>query len=250
MPLGDPWVNASYDYLFRFGARAVTNRVTLILMDNEAYDHFHQVRGQPWDRGLHAQLLNRLADDGCGLVVFDSFFLQPGDPTTDEALAQAMRRQRHIVLGAQQAEVIYSTLNGVQPTLPYERFLDAAGTNWGVACLDPEPIVRRHWPFPSPGPHPSLPWTAARLAGASLSEIPQERWLRYYGRDGAATRLSYRFALDRPTNYFRDQIVFIGTAPKTLMPGSEKDKFNTPYTRWTKESTGGVEILLTSFLNL
>jgi hypothetical protein len=27
-PLGEPWVNASYDYLYRFGARAVTNRVT------------------------------------------------------------------------------------------------------------------------------------------------------------------------------------------------------------------------------
>ena len=82
MPLGEPWVNASYDYLFRFGARAVTNRVTLILMDNEAFDQFHQVRGQPWDRGLHARLLNRLADDGCALVVFDSFFRQPHDPST------------------------------------------------------------------------------------------------------------------------------------------------------------------------
>ena len=74
MPLGDPWVDASYDYLFRFGARAVTNRVTLILMDNEAFAQFHQTRRQPWDRGLHARLLNRLADDGCALVVFDSFF--------------------------------------------------------------------------------------------------------------------------------------------------------------------------------
>ena len=73
-PLGEPWLNASYDYLFRFGAHAVTNRVTLILMDNEAFDQFHQTRGQPWDRGLHARLLNRLADDGCALVVFDSFF--------------------------------------------------------------------------------------------------------------------------------------------------------------------------------
>ncbi len=250
MPLGDPWVNASYDYLFPFGAHAVTNRVTLILMDNEAYDQFHQVRGQPWDRGLHAQLLNRLADDGCSLVVFDSFFLQPGDPATDQALAEAIHRQQHIVLGAQQAAVIYSTLNGVQPTLPYGLFLDAAGTNWGVACLEPDLIVRRHWPFPSPGPHSSLPWTAARLAGAQLSEAPQERWLRYYGRDGAATRLSYRFALDRPTNYFRGRIVFIGTAPKTLGPDREADKFRTPYSRWTREATGGVEILLTSFLNL
>jgi CHASE2 domain-containing sensor protein len=255
-PLGEPWVNASYDYLFRFGARAVTNRVTLILMDNEAYayDQFHQVRGQPWNRELHARLLNRLADDGCALVVFDSFFLQPQprDPAQDEALAAAMRRQHRIVLGAVQAEVIYSTLDGVQPTPPAEPFLSAAGNNWGVACLDRDPdlIVRRHWPFPSPGPYPSLPWTAAQLAGASLSENPQERWLRYYGRDGAATRLSYRFALDRPTNYFRGQIVFIGTAPETSAPGSETDKFSTPYTRWTDESTGGVGILLTSFLNL
>jgi CHASE2 domain-containing sensor protein len=254
MPLGEPWVNASYDNLFRFGARAVTNRVTLILMDNAAFDEFHQVRGQLWDRGLHAQLLNRLADDGCALVVFDSFFrLRLRDPIPDEALAAAMRRQQHIVLGTEQAQVTYSTLDGVQPTPLSELFRDAAGTtNWGVACLDSDPVVRRHWPFPSPGPHPSLPWTAARLAGAQLSENPQERWLRYYGRDGAATRLSYRFALDRPTNYFRGQIVFIGTAPKTSVPGGEtdEDKFSTPYTHWTGESVGGVEILLTSFLNL
>jgi CHASE2 domain-containing sensor protein len=251
LPLGEPWVNASYDYLFRFGTRAVTNRVTLILMDNAAFEELHQVRGQPWDRGLHARLLNRLADDGCRLVVFDSFFLQPHDPVQDEALAAAMRRQPHIVLGAAQALVTYSTLEGVKPTPPSEPFRSAAGAaNWGVACLDPDPVVRRHWPFPSPGPHASLPWTAAQLAGVQLNEVPQERWLRYYGRDGAATKLSYRFALDRPTNYFRNQIVFVGNAPKTPVPDDEPDKFTTPYTRWTDEATGGVDLLLTSFLNL
>lgn len=254
MPLGDPWVNASYDYLFRFGARAVTNRVSLILMDNEAYDQFHQVRGQPWDRGLHAQLLNRLADDGCDLVVFDSFFRQPNELKLDEdkALAEAMRRQHHVALMAEQAQVTHPTLAGAQPILPSEPFLSAAGTDWGVAWLDPDldSIVRRHWPFPSPGPYPSLPRTAARLAGARLSEVPQERWLRYYGRDGGWTRLSYRFALAQPTNFYRGQIVFIGTAPKSSVPDGETDKFRTPYSRWTGESTGGVEILLTSFLNL
>jgi CHASE2 domain-containing sensor protein len=251
-PLGEPWVNASYDYLFRFGARAVTNRVTLILADNEAYAQFHQVRGQPWDRGLHAQLLNRLADDGCALVVFDTFFQQPGDRAKDEALAEAMRRQQRIVLMADQAEVTHPMLAGARPLLPLELFLNAAGTNWGVAWLDPDldSIVRRHWPFPSPGPYPSLAWTAAQLSGAQLSEDPQERWLRYYGRDGTWTRLSYAFALTQPTNYFRGQIVFIGSAPKTSVPGGETDKFSTPYARWTGESTSGVEILADSFLNL
>ena len=251
-PLGEPWVNASYDYLFRFGAHAVTNRVTLILMDNEAYAQFHQNRSQPWDRGLHTQLLNRLADDGCALVVFDAFFQQPRDPAQDEALAEAMRRQKHIVLMAEQAQVTHPALTGAQPTLPLELFLKAAGTNWGVAWLDPDldSIVRRHWPFLAPGPYPSLPWTAARLAGAQLSEDPQERWLRYYGHEGGGTRLSYRFALTQPANYFRDQIVFIGRAPKTSVPDDETDKFRTPYSRWTGEATGGVEILADSFLNL
>jgi CHASE2 domain-containing sensor protein len=249
---GDLWVNASYDNLFRFGSPALTNKVTLILMDNAAFDQFHQIRGQPWDRALHAQLLNRLADDGCALVVIDSFFRGPRDPASDEALAAAMRRQRRIVLMAEQSEVTHPDLAGARPTLPAKLFLDAAKTNWGVAWLDPDhdSVVRRQWPFPSPGPYPSLPWTAARLAGAKLDEAPQERWLRYYGEDGAWTRLSYQYALAQPKNYYRDQIVFIGTWPKTSLPDGETDKFSTPYTIWTGEASGGVVILVTEFLNL
>jgi CHASE2 domain-containing sensor protein len=251
-PLGDFWTNTSYDYLFRFGSRPVTNSVTLILMDNAAFDQFHQTRGQPWDRALHAQLLNRLADDGCALVAMDSFFREPRDAEKDDALAAAMRRQRHLVLMAEQSPVTHPGLAGAEPILPFGKFLEAAGTNWGVAWLNPDHdfVVRRHWPFPSPEIYPSLPWTAARLAGTKLSEAPQERWLRYYEPSGSWTRLSYSFALAQPKNYFRDQIVFIGTQPKTSLPDGENDEFCTPYTRWTSESSGGVEILLTEFLNL
>jgi len=252
-PLGDPWSDASYDYLFRFGSHAVTNQVTLILMDNGAFAQFHQTRDQPWDRGLHAQLLNRLADDGCPLVVFDSFFQLPRDPDKDAALAAALHRQQRVVLMAEQTEVSDSRMQGVEPNLPADLFLAATGTNWGVAWLKPDLdyIVRQHWPAPSPGPYPSLPWTAAQSAGAKLDAAPRERWLRYYGSDGAWTRLSYQLALTEPTNYFRHQIVFIGTEPQNLLPDANKtDKFSTPYTRWTGEASGGVEILLTSFLNL
>ncbi len=251
-PLGDAWVNASYDYLFYFGSPAVTNNVVLILMDNAAFDQFHQTRGQPWDRALHAKLLNRLADDGCDLVAFDSFFSERRDPVTDGALSNAMHRQKNIVLMAEQAQVTHPTLAGVQPTLPAELFLNAGRTNWGVAWLDPDldSIVRRHWPFPSPGPYPNLPWIVARLTGAKLDEFPQERWLRYYGVNTGWTRMSYRFALTQPTNYFHNKIVFIGTQPKTSLPDSEPDEFSIPYTRWTDESSGGVEILITEFLNL
>ncbi len=251
-PLGDFWVNSSYDYLFRFQSRAVTNQVTLILMDNAAFDQFHQTRGQPWDRALHAQLLNRLANDGCPLVVMDSFFRATNNVEKDDALAMAMQRQPNIVLMAEQSQVTHPELIGAQPTLPAELFLKAAKTNWGVAWLDPDldSIVRRQWPFPSPGSYPSLTWTAARLAGVKLSAEPQERWLRYYGQNGNWTRMSYQYALSQPVNYFHNHIVFIGTQPKTSLPDGEADKFSTPYTRWTGEASGGTEILVTSFLNL
>lgn len=251
-PFGEAWVNASYDHLFRFGTHAITNEIVLIQMDNEAYDQFNQTRGQPWDRALHTQLLNRLADDGCAVVVFDVFFRSGGNSIVDKALADAMKRQRGIALMAEQAQVTHPDLIGARPILPAKLFLNAAGeTNWGVAWLDPDldGVVRRHWPFPSAGPYPSLPRTAARLAGARLDDLPQERWIRYYGRDGAWTRLSYRFALLQPPNFYRNKIVFIGTHPKTSWLDGEPDEFSTPYTHWTGETVGGVEILITSFLN-
>lgn len=251
-PLGDGWVNASYDNLFRFGAPAVTNQVTLIEMDNAAFDQFHQARGQPWDRALHARLLNRLANDGCALVVFDSFFKTLRSPAIDQSLAAAILRQSNIVLMAEQSQLIHPEFAGVQPALPADLFLRAARTNWGVAWLDPDldAVVRRHWPFPSPGPYPSLPWTAARLSGAVLSDAPQERWLRYYGPAGNWEHLSYGYALSKPKNYFHNRIVFIGTAPETTLPNGDPDKFRTPYTDWTGEASGGVDILIASFLNL
>jgi CHASE2 domain-containing sensor protein len=252
MPLGGLWTNASYDYLFRFESRPVTNDVALILMDNQAFDQFHQVRGQPWDRALHAQLLNKLADDGCSLVAFDSHFGEPGDPASDHALAAAIGRQRNIVLMARQAQVTQTGMAGAEPVMPAPIFLAAARTNWGVGWLysDDDSIVRHHWPFPSPELYPSLAWTAARLSGATLSDTPRKRWLRYYGDEGPWTQMSYGFALSKPKNYFRNKVVFIGAEPATSVPDNETDEFCTPYTRWTDQSKGGVEILLTEYLNL
>jgi CHASE2 domain-containing sensor protein len=251
-PPGEPWVNASYDYAFLFGAHAVTNNVAIILMDEDAFDHFQQTRGQPWDRALHVPLLNKLADDGCDLVVFDSFFKEPRDPAADNALATALRRQRGVVLMAEQSPVNHPGLAGVEPILPNQKFLAGTNIHWGVAWLSPDRdgIVRKHWPFPSPGAAPSLPETVARLAGARLDSTPRERWLRYYGENSAWPVLSYRFALTQPTNYFRGKIVFIGTQPKTSVADGEHDEFSTPYTRWTDKTSGGIEIMATASLNL
>lgn len=259
--LGDSWVNASYDNLFRFGSRSVTNKVTLILMDNASYNELHQIRGQAWSRALHARLLNKLADDGCPLVVMDTFLINNGAPNEDKLLAAAIGRQHLIVLGAKNEVETDPRFDQVQPSLPADIFLRAARTNWGVGWADPDTetdsVVRRQWPFPSPGPYPSLAWTAAELCGAHLSNTPKGRWVRYYGPAGNWESISYGYALTQPTNYFHNRIVFIGNDPATTVPDqTEDDKFKTPYTAWPREvsgggeAVGGVQIHLATFLNL
>jgi CHASE2 domain-containing sensor protein len=265
-PIGDWWVNASYDYQFRFGSRAVTNQVVLIQMDSQSYGDMHQQRydpkkegSQPWDRKLHAQLLQKLADGGASMVVMDIFFIHEFDAAGDNALVEALRRQKKVVLGAAQAEVVNPKLAGVQPILPADIFLNAAQTNWGVAWFDADVdlIVRRQWPFPSPGPSTpakwfSLPWKAALLAGAQLdNDHPRERWLRYY-HEGTWVPIGYRYALsNEPAGNFRDKIVFIGNQPEFTTPDKpETDKFQTPFTRWTGEASGGINLNITAFLNL
>ncbi len=260
--LGAPWIDASYDYLFRFGTRPVTNKVALILLDNAAYAAQDQVRnqpGKPWDRALHARLLDKLAKDGCPLVVLDFFFRSTGKPEADEALAVAMRRHGRVVLMAdavtpehQVAESDQPGMEAVQVDQPHKQFLEAA-TNWGVgkAAANWGGTPRRHWPFPAPDSFESLPWTAARLAGANLPEEPVRQWLRYYGEEGPWSSFSYHLALAKPPGYFRDTVVFVGSDPEHEDPRlSERDKFSTPYTRWNDKAVGGVKILATTFLNL
>ena len=251
MPVGDGWINASYDYLFHFSTASVTNRVVIILIDNESYAALVQNREEAWDRSLHTRLFNKLADDGCALVVPDVLFRRPGVAAVDQAMAGALHRLTNVVLAAAQARVAHPGFDSAGPTLPLDLFLNAARTNWGVAWLDPDPdgVVRHHWPYPSPGPYPSLPWAAAKLMGRHLEGTPTEKWIRYYVSTNVVS-LSYDLALAQNPGYFHGKIVFIGNKPKTPRADGEVDKFKVPQTRWTDETVGGVEILTTSFLNL
>jgi CHASE2 domain-containing sensor protein len=251
MPLGEAWVNASYDNLFRFGARGITNKVALILMDDSACNNLKQVR-TAWNRALHAELLKKLTDSGCSMVVFDVFLRKDGTPEIDTRLAEEIRRNGSVVIASRSIEAANNIAAAAEPILPNKLFLDAT-TNCGIGQAEIAATTRRHWPFPTSneGDYLSLPQVAARLRGAYLSTEPEERWLRYYGEKGGWDAYPYDFALSNAPNLFRNKVVFIGSDPENKDPAArEVDKFNTPYTLWTQNSVGGVKILATTFLNL
>lgn len=244
-------MNCSYDGLFLFTTRTVTNKVTFIEMDNDSFEALHQKRGELWDRDLHAQLLDKLAVDNCSVVVLDMYLAKSFNPNKDENLARAMRRHHEIALRAGFREIDPTNSIGMRPVLPSNPFFFAAGRNWGVSHLQPDAdgITRHHWPFPSPGAFPSLAETAARTAGATIFEAPRWRWIRYYGEEPPWTHISYHLALKQPANFFHEQIVFVGVVPKESAPANAAHKFLTPYSRWTGKAMPGTDLLITEFLN-
>jgi CHASE2 domain-containing sensor protein len=222
-------------------------------MDDAAAKELRQPQNLPWDRSIHARLLQKLADDGCPLVVFDVFFKSEGKADTDAELAAAMRRLSNVVLMARVIEPKHPETEIAQVLTPAKIFLDeavACGAGKANSKLGGTP--RRHWPFPASGDGSflSLPWVAARQARAQLPQQPVYQWLRYYGENGAWAAFSYQWALSKTAGYFRDKIVFVGKSPQSSVPGDEEDEFSTPYTRWTGKPVGGVEIMATEFLNL
>ena len=257
-PLGDAWVNASYDYLYRFGSRNITNQVVLVLMDNASCERLGQKRDS-WDRALHARMLKKLTADHCALAVFDILFKSERDPGNDRALAEAIRQLGHVVLTANvtRTEVtdpgraVIESDNVIEPLGIFR----AAAANCGVGHADPQTgaIARRHWPFfaPGEGKFHSLGWAAAETFGAQLDPAADQQWLRYYSENGAGELLSYYLALDKTPGYFSNKVVFIGGWPNDSDPGApEDDKFLTPYSHWNGRAVGGVSIMATTFLNL
>jgi CHASE2 domain-containing sensor protein len=252
--VGERWINFSYDNLFLFGAKEVSesNKVVLILMDNDACQQLKQVRTE-WSRELHAQMLRLLTRGGAAVVVFDVIFDDQGNRPMDLDLAAAMRENKRIVIGSDLEALEHPLVDGNEPSPPPDLFQNAAAAH-GIAQCEKSDFPRRHWPLPTDNEDiVSLPMAAARLAGAPLDRGLQERWLRYYGEREAWQPYSYHLALSNSPIIFSNKVVFIGRSPKTDDPGiQEGDKFCLPRTALhpTPKGIGGVKILATTFLNL
>ncbi len=91
--VGQGLEHRSYDLALVLAPTVPVDEVEIVSMDESSQLALGQ-RWPLWDRSLHAALLNKLALDNCPLVVFDAIFTRPDTQAADQALAEAMRRQR------------------------------------------------------------------------------------------------------------------------------------------------------------
>jgi CHASE2 domain-containing sensor protein len=250
----DAW---SYDWLIAFHPKAPPLPITIVRMDEAAHQLLGQSHGQPWDRALHARLVEKLRSDQAKLVVFDLFFADPGKAEATQLLAEAIRRNGKVLLAGDLASQQRPGIVGQEPVPPLAPLRDAAA-GWGIAHLERDPDLTIRRLYSGSEAFPSLPWAAAAMLRAPLTQreggrsifFQTERWIRYYKETEAFRTVSYHLALDAPAGFFRDQIVFVGGKPRTLFVAEEADEFRTPMTRRTGEHVSGVDIQAAQLLNL
>jgi adenylate cyclase len=104
---------------------------------------------------------------------------------------------------------------------------------------------------------PTATWVAAQALGAKITRESRETigplWLNYYGPGDSFSSVNIAEALAPdgiPPGYFKDRIVMIGPRSAVGYLGVGKDEFATPYSRWNRQFSPGLQIHATILLNL
>lgn len=261
--IGRGLIHASYDVLLVARGERSVDETTIIFLDERSHKQLHQPLNAPWDRRLHAKLIDRLTAAGASAIVFDVVFSDPnpGEPAVDEALARAIKASGRVILGADRVPL---GDGGSQIIPPIEFFRTNAADIGSVEVWpDPDLVVREHTPEAE---LPSLSWAAAAFVGAPATTNDnvraQSRWMNYYGRPGRIPHVSYCDAIQPGAvsdELFRDRVVFVGSKIITRFAGDRKDEYRNPFgfflSREEIEQRGklfvpGVEIQATACANL
>lgn len=218
--------------------RSSTVPLVILAIDEPS---FQELQTQwPFPRHLHAQVLERLRQDGALAVGFDVVFAEPSNAQDDDALAQAIQNAPPVVLGATRelTESGNASLWSEVPPLP--AFLQA-GAMAGQSRVVPDDdfVVRQR--------DSGDDTFAAQLAAIYQARHPARSsamrarhssdaadLIAYAGPRGTYDTRSYYQALEHgllPAGFFKNKLVLIGRSVRTAseLNRSQADMFNSPF---------------------
>jgi CHASE2 domain-containing sensor protein len=249
--VGQGLTHLSYDLPFAFRPDVKPDEAIIIYMDEDSHYALKQPFDHPWDRSIHAQLLDRLKACSVKAVAFDVFF--DTRTTNDSVLIAAIKRHGKVVLGAELSAVGIGGGIVLQPTPPLDDLRAVAA--WGVGeGTEMDEVVRKHYLATHSTNVVSLAWRTAELVAAGPMPNPfTERWLNYYGPPGTIPGVSYVSVLSNsvPLDILSNKAVFVGARIGPGYSGGKKtDDYLTPCSRGNGSKSAGVEIVATAYLNL
>ena len=254
LPLGNKLRYLSYDFLYLFHNPVPPKNVIIIYMDEESHHVLDQPYDKTWNRRLHAELLNKITDQGASLVIYDIIFeMSSSNLESDVKLAEAFKRHGSVILGGSLIQK-RGSLSEQQIVIPPEANFRHSIRDWGILQMhasNPRLILTG-----TPELESAI-WKAASIVNPGLKEYTDnrliERWINYLGPPDTFPYISFhKVYLDEVENknIFKNKIVFIGSRYITGFTGSGKDTFLTPYSLNGYPPANGVEIHANSLVNL
>lgn len=125
--------NVAYDSLVGLVAPSPSDRILLVTIDDTSITSLGR---WPWSRGIHAQLLQRLAKAHVSAVAYDVLFTEAADTVTDKRLGNAIRSAGVVALPAL-FEAPGTNGRAIDVTLPVPALAEAA-RNVGQVALFPD----------------------------------------------------------------------------------------------------------------
>jgi CHASE2 domain-containing sensor protein len=212
--------NAVYDRLLQLGAASPGQSVLLVEIDDES---IARIGRWPWNRAIHAALIDRIKAGQPRAIAYDVLFTERGDPVTDAALGASIAAARPIFLPM--LPPMPAPAGAAAASLPPIAAVSDAATGIGYATIDPDPdgVVRSAQVGAGPGgqaqhlmalaaqaalgqqDHPSTMPVGARL-------IPFGAAGRHWSEVSAAAVLAGQV----PPELLRDRVVLVGATATGL----------------------------------
>ncbi len=89
--------NLVYDLILRLNPPPASQRVLIVAIDNRSQS---EIGRWPWNRDVHARLIDQLGTAGAEAIGYDVLFPEPSAPTGDAALAASLARSGKVVLAS------------------------------------------------------------------------------------------------------------------------------------------------------
>lgn len=206
--------------------------IMLVKIDDAALE---EIGPWPWDRAVHARLIERLNAYNPRAIAYDVLFLEPNEPSADEALANALRASGSVLLPHTFATKP-NTRNDEMPVYPWPLFRKSAKDTGHVKLLPDEDGVARSFAllYDIEGevfPHLMVQTLAHAGETPWGAQGPPKTAIVRYGALGYLREESAKRVLDGSSvpEYFEDAIVLVGATAQGL-----GDRYSVP------SSAGGI----------
>ncbi len=169
----------------------------------------------PFPRSLHAEVIDRLREDGAQAIGYDVQFTEETTPGEDNALIESVAGAGNVVLATNEVDS-----QGRHNVFGGEEVLAEIGARAGCTCTPPDPggVYRRYFQTVS-GLETFAVATVEAATGREVdpAELGGETfWIDYHGPPGTIEAVSFSRVLEGRTEpgLFRGKIVVVGaTAP-------------------------------------